>query len=130
MSQLTYWLAVAAAVALCLLGANALFYRRRYGTLLRPEARAQLKRGHLSGRQSIVQVLLVGALLVGFGTPYVAPSSAFALWLLQPYSRFVFFTWCFLGAVILNTVFSLPALLRKHRTAASTDKGTRHAPGA
>ena len=130
MSQLTYWLAVAAAVVFCLLGANALFYRRRYGTFLQSDARAQFKSGRLSGRQLVVQVLLVGALLVGFGTPYVAPSSLFALWLLQPYSRVVFFAWCLLGAVTLNTLLAVPALLGRHHLAAITAKGTHRAPGA
>ena len=130
MSQLTYWLVVAAAVVLCLHGANALFYRRRFGTLLRQETRAQFKSGRLSGRQLVVQVVFVSALLVGFGAPYVAPSSLFALWLLQPYSRVVFFAWCFLGAVSLNALLASPALLRKHWPVASSAKVTPRAPGA
>ena len=130
MSQLTYWLVVAAAVVLCLLVANGLFYRRRFGTLLRQEARAQFKSGRLSGRQLFVQVVFVSALLVGFGAPYVAPSSLFALWLLQPYSRVVFFAWCFLAAVCLNTLLASPALLRKHWPVASSAQGTPRVPGA
>ena len=133
MSHLTYWLAIAAAVVLCLHVANALFYRRRFGTFLRPQARAHLKNGRLSRRELFVGVLLVGALLVGFGTPYLDPSSSFALWLLQPYSQVVYFAWCFLSAVILNTLLALPAVLAKHRAAAisaTSTKGTIRAPGA
>ena len=130
MSPMTYWLVVAAAILFCLLGANALFYRRLYGTLLRPEVRAQFKSGRLSNRQLVVQIVFVGALLIGFGAPYVAPSSLFTLWLLQPYSRVVFFAWCLLGAVSLNTLLALPALIRKHRSAAGSANGTPRAPGA
>jgi hypothetical protein len=103
MSSLTFWLLIAAAVAMVLLAANAVVYRIRFGTLLRRQdpQTPPLKRKLPKSEVAIFMLMCLG-LLIGVACPTVAPTSAFALWLQEPYSLPVYSVWCWLTATMVG----------------------------
>jgi hypothetical protein len=105
MSTATFWLLVAAILLLALFAANAVAYRRRFGTLLRKPVPVRARK--LSAGEVGLYLVFVLALLFGLAAPTLAPGSAFALWLLEPYARPVYFLWCFLGTVIVGIGLSV-----------------------
>ena len=124
MLPLTRWLLLSALVLIALLLLNAMAYRRRYGTFI-PKAAGNSP--YLKQRMALADLapagLLVLSLLLGIGTPYIAPNSSFAAWLATPYAQSTYIAWCFLASVALSTLFGLhrhlaarPQVQQPHRT--------------
>jgi hypothetical protein len=114
MPALTYYLLLAALLVLALLVANAIFYRHRFGTFLRPEKRPD-QRQPLPRAELWLSSLMVLGFLAGFASPVLAPASSFAQWLSQPYSQLAYYAWCFLAPILASVAISARALLQKHR---------------
>ena len=113
MSPLTYWLGIGALAVVTLFAMNALAYRRRFGTLLRAEARPTVRGRILSKTETVLFTLPVLGMLVCLAMPVLAPESAFTRWLLTPYSRVVFIVWCFLIASIANALLAIRTALAR-----------------
>ncbi len=103
MSSLTFWLLIAAVMITVCFAANAVVYRIRFGTLLQSQnpQTPPLKR-KLGKSEAAIFMLMCLGLLIGVACPAVAPTSAFALWLRQPYSLFVYSVWCWLAATVVG----------------------------
>ena len=99
MSTVMSWLSISAVVIVALFCINAIVYRVRYGTFLRRrEGERSALRRKLGTADVISAMFLCLALLVAMAAPVVAPASAFAVWLHDSYSWFVYVTWCWLFA--------------------------------
>lgn len=114
MPALTYYLLLAALLVFALLVANAVFYRHRFGTFLRPEERPGQSKP-LPRTQLWLSSLMVLGFLAGFASPVLTPASSFAQWLSQPYSHLAYYGWCFLAPILVSFAISARALLQKHR---------------
>jgi hypothetical protein len=103
MTTVTLWLSIGALAIVALFFVNAVVYRIRYGTFLRraSEERPVLKR-KLATSDVISGALVCFALLVVVGAPYVAPTSAFAAWLREPYALFVYAVWSWFVALVIG----------------------------
>jgi hypothetical protein len=110
----TYYLLIAATLVLALLVANAILYRHRFGTFLRPEKRPG-QRQPLHHSQLWLSSFMVLGFLAGFAAPVLAPASPFAQWLSRPYSHLAYYVWCFLAPIIVSAAVSAVVLLQKHR---------------
>jgi hypothetical protein len=115
---LTYYLLIAALAVLTLLVVNAIVYRRRHGTFLRPEKRRG-QRQPLARSELWLSLFMVLGLLVGVAVPTLAPSSSFAVWLSQPYSHLAYFAWCILATIVASVALSVRSLLHERRGHAS-----------
>jgi len=114
MSTLTYILLLAALVLLTLLVVNAIFYRRRFGTFLRPEKRPS-RRQPLSHTELWLSAIMVLGLLAGVAGPTLAPSGSFAQWLAEPYSQLAYYAWCLLAPIVVQSVILILAFIRARR---------------
>lgn len=114
MPALTYHLLNAALLILALLVANAIFYRHRSGTFLRPEKRPVLGKPVFRTALWLSSFMVLG-FLAGIAAPVLAPASAFAQWLSQPYSHLAYYAWCYLAPHFVSFAVSAHALLQKHR---------------
>jgi hypothetical protein len=114
--RLTLWLAIAAAAFVALLLGNAFAYRIRFGTFLKPGAGASGVNAKLTKAQLVTAVFPVTAMFLGFAAPVIAPESLFAQWLDQPYSRPVYYVWCFLAGILVGVAQALYAHFLKGRS--------------
>lgn len=113
MSTLTTNLLIGAAVCLALYALNAVFYRRRHGTLLRAEQRPARKK--MSGSELLAFSLMGLALLAGFAAPYLAPESPFTTWLAQPWAKVAYVAWCLIGGTLLGAALAVATKRRATR---------------
>ena len=114
MPALSYCLLLAALLVLALLVANAIFYRHRFGTFLRPEKRPS-QRQPLPRTELWLSSFMVLGFLAGAAAPLLAPASSFAQWLAQPYSHLADDAWCFLAPILVSVAVSARARLQKRR---------------
>jgi hypothetical protein len=114
MSSLTSWLSIGALVIVALFCVNAIVYRVRYGTFLRKAKgqRSALKR-KLTKSEVAAGMFICVALLIGVAAPVIAPASAFATWMREPYSLLEYAVWCWLIATIIAVGPKVFELLRK-----------------
>ena len=92
-------------IALLLL-ANAVLYRLRFRTLLRPEARPGL-RGRITKAGIVVYAIFIAALLVGSGVRELAPETDFGVLLHSWFGIAAYLIWCIFGATVLGTLLTL-----------------------
>jgi hypothetical protein len=85
---------------------NAVAYRIRFGTFLRKQARIGLK-SDVPKSQVALYVFMALALFPGVAAPKVAPDSALARWLAEPYAQLAYYTWCFLATWLAGVVVAL-----------------------
>lgn len=114
MPALTYYLLLAALLVLALLVVNAIFYRHRFGTFLRPEKRLGQHQPLPRTELWPISFMVLG-FLAGFAAPVLAPASSFAQWLSQPYSHLAYYAWCFLAPILVSVAVSARALHQKRR---------------
>lgn len=102
MSTVTSWLWIGVLVVTGLFCANAIVYRARYGTFLRTRdgERSPLER-KLATSDVIAGVFVCFALLTAVAWPVVAPATAFAVWLREPYALPVYAVWCWVIATAI-----------------------------
>ena len=106
MSPSTAVLAVVASFGLVLLAMSAVAYRRRHGTLVPTSPDGPYYTRRVGRSEQTVGLQMVAALVAGIFAPDLAPDSAFARWLAEPYARGVYLVWCFLAATIVNAVMA------------------------
>lgn len=114
MSSVSSWLSIGALVIAALFCVNAIVYRVRYGTFLRKAngLRSPVKR-KLTNSEVAAGLSFCVALLVGVAAPVVAPASAFAIWMREPYSLLVYSVWCWLITTAIGVGPKVLELLRK-----------------
>src|SRR4051812_7161974 len=101
MSSITIIVAAGAALVLAGQCAIAVWYKRRFGTLLTPRGRPRFKEP-VPPDQVAFASLFVLALLVALAAPVFWPDGAFAQWLREPYAKLVYVVACFAGMFVLN----------------------------
>ena len=118
MSSVTSWLSIGAVVIVVLFCINAVIYRLRFGTFLRRTNASDpsLKRS-LTKSEVASAIFICVALLLAVGAPVVAPASALATWLREPYALLVFAVWCWLIAMLIGIGPRVVELLRGRRDA-------------
>ena len=114
MSTVTTLPSIGAVVIVALFCINAIVYRVRYGTFLRRrEGERSALRRKLGTVDVISAMFLCLALLVAMAAPVFAPASAFAAWLHDSYSWFVYAAWCWLFASGISIGPKVIELLRR-----------------
>ncbi len=107
MSPLTRWLLIAGAIVLVMFAVNAVVYRIRFGTFL-PRSKDSLgTRRALPGSEVVLYLAGTVAVVAGLATPGLAPGSAFAAWLAEPYATLTYFVWCFIAVVVLGVALAV-----------------------
>src|SRR6266542_3753996 len=106
MSSLTLGLLVGAIVLIALLILNAFAYRARHGIFLIRKHRTNFLTDKLSKADVLVGGMVVLGLAIGHFAPSLAPTSALARWLEEPYAKLVYYIWCFLAVVLLAVVLA------------------------
>ena len=101
MSSVTMGLALGCALVFVAQALIAVWYKRRFGTLLRPSARTSYFDNVPLDLLLITSVFGV-AVVVGLAAPVFWPHAALAQWLRQPYATVVYFACCFAGMFVLT----------------------------
>jgi uncharacterized iron-regulated membrane protein len=112
MSSITIILAVGAALVLAGQCAIAVWYKRRFGTLLTPSARPRFKEPVPHDLIAIFSLFTLG-LMMGLAAPVFWPDAAFAQWLREPYATPVYFAACFAGMFVLTFARAVAIVLWK-----------------
>jgi hypothetical protein len=114
------WFTGGAIVITLLLIANAVLYRLRFRTLLRPQARSDLRGGRITKAGIAVYAIFVGALLVGAGVRELAPETDFGGLLHTWVGIGSYLVWCIFGATALGTLLTVCGLPSHERVQTSS----------
>jgi len=112
MSLITIILGAGAAFVVVAQLAIAVWYKRRFGTVLRASARPKFG-GDVPIDQMVIVGMFVLGVLIGLAAPVLWPDGAFSQWLREPYATGVYFAWCWVGMFLLNFLRAVAIVLRK-----------------